>query len=104
MDYAILTYQYADNPKGIPSVWPAEIVRLGDHSVPNDPPPPDLPDPDLRWPKFKTITISFPPDNRIGWIQMSDSDYATYLSANQSAYNTWELTQINPSGGGLPEN
>ena len=70
MNLAILIYQHTDNPKGLPDVWPAEVIDLGDStSLPND-----------------------------QWILMTDTEYTEYLSQYRSLYDVWLAANPRQSG------
>ena len=64
-DLAVLYFQYETNiPIGMPINWPAEVVELRGG-------------------------VSFPPDNRTGWVQMTQDQYTAYLATYQTAYDTY---------------
>jgi len=67
MNIAVLTYQYVTKPTGMPDAWPAEIVELNEG-------------------------VAFPPDQRVGWVQMTQAQYTQYLITYQSAYDTYAAT------------
>lgn len=69
MDLAVLKYQYVDKPVGMPDEWPAEVVEL-------------------------TEGISFPPDGRTGWVQMTIAEYIAHRETYQSAYDTYSASII----------
>jgi len=64
MDIAVLTYQYVVKPTGMPDAWPAEIVNLSEGMV-------------------------FPPDQRVGWVRMTQEQYLSYIATYQNAYDTY---------------
>lgn len=70
MNLAVLTYQYADNPKSIPSAWPANIIELGsDTNLPG-----------------------------ANWILMTTLEYSSYISQHLSEYNAWLAANPPQSG------
>jgi hypothetical protein len=72
MDLAVLKNQYvADKPAGMPNEWPAEVVELSDG-------------------------VAFPPDERAGWIVMTQAEYGAHLAANRESYVAWIATQQLP--------
>jgi hypothetical protein len=60
-----------EKPAGIPDEWPAEVVELSDG-------------------------VAFPPDERTGWIVMTQPEYAAHLAANKASYDAWLVTQLPP--------
>ena len=70
MNLAVLLYQYADNPKGIPAVWPAEVVELGTGT--------NLPG--------------------VNWLLMTSAEYASYLALHQAEYDAWQSANPAQSG------
>ena len=79
MDLAVLTYQYVDNPTGIPEVWPAEVVELN-------------------------AGVPFPPDTREGWLRMTQSEYSAYIQTHQNDYDAWSASHILDPTPALGEN
>ena len=74
MNLAVLLYQHTDNPKGIPDVWPAEVIELGSGT-------------------------SLPDSN---WILMTSLEYADYLTLYRALFDAW-LSANPPQSGTIVE-
>jgi hypothetical protein len=70
MNLAVLTYQYAANPRGIPDIWPAKVIELGEGT--------ELPD--------------------INWVLMTSAGYISYLEQYQSLFDAWLAANPQISG------
>lgn len=69
MNVAYLTYQYASNPRGIPSGWVAEVIELGDDNT----------------------------SPGANWVVTDLGTYQSYKDSQQAAYDAWAA--LNPEPG-----
>jgi len=69
MDLAVLKYQYVDKPLGMPDEWPAEVVELHEGVI-------------------------YPPDERTGWVRMTQAEYANHIVTYQDAYNAYASASV----------
>jgi hypothetical protein len=100
MNYAVLMYSHADNPKSIPETWIAEVIPLIKR-IKNSSPPEGTPLSEIvNWPEFIDVAVSFPEGE--GWLLMSEEDLEAYRQANLPEYLIWE--SANSEGIPLNEN
>lgn len=95
MNYAVLTYLYAENPRNIPISWIAEAVPLI-RTVRNGPPPEGTPLIDIiNWPEFIDVAVPFPEGT--GWVEMTESELISYKENNLSEYLAWLAANEEPT-------
>ena len=100
MNYAVLTYQYADNPKGIPSSCVADAVPLV-KTIKNSAPPIGTPVSELvNWPEYIDVAVDFPVGD--GWLLMTEEELQVYKESKLLEYQSWLL--LNKEGSPLSEN
>ncbi len=74
MNLAVLTFEHADNPKGVPNAWPAEVKELGEGT-------------------------SLPDNN---WLLMTSVEYTAYIALHQASFDAW-LAGYAPDSGTISE-
>lgn len=95
MNYAVLTYKYADNPKNIPESWVAEVIPLIKR-IKNSSPPEGTPISEIvNWPEFVDVPVSFPEGE--GWVLMTDVELSLYKESCLSEYLIWQSANEEPA-------